>query len=152
MPFRHNSLGVGDIYQNGGDWQLEADLCVTTTPIVGKDCRIFKILAPFSVIHSVTADIAMRYSGRTYGFLSLLNFPLRSIVSLLGFDGRSVCPIRFGDVCSALIYATLQELAVVQDWKDLTAYLAQYHRNCYHAGDTVTVCKAFPQYFVEVQP
>lgn len=152
MPYRHNSWGVGDLYGNGTQWQLEAFLCVTTTPIEAKDCRVFKINAPDEVLHDLTAALAERYSGRVYGVLSLLNYLGRAVVSLFGGDGRKFCPIRFGDVCSALIYAGLQNLAFMQGWKDLAAKLNQWHRNCYHSGDTITICTAFPQYFTEVQP
>ena len=100
MPYRHNSWGVGDLYGNGTQWQLEAFLCVTTTPIEAKDCRVFRINASDQVLHDLTAALAERYSGRVYGFLSLLNYLGRAVVSLFGGDGRKFCPIRFGDVCS----------------------------------------------------
>jgi hypothetical protein len=151
-PYRHTSWGVGDIFIDGTDWQVEADLCVAMTPIAPVGCRIFKINATDPFLHDLAAALAAKYSGRTYGFLSLVNFAGRALVSLFGGDGRKFCPIRYGDVCSALVYAGLQNLAQLQKWPDVTKFLNQYHRNCFQPSDVMTVCKAFPEHFTEVQP
>lgn len=156
MPYRHVSGGMGQIYKPLGsltEWQLEAYLCTTTTPIDDTSgARVFKINAPDAVVINAFVAAAEQFSGNDYGFLSLLNFLPRRFVELFGFDGRKIAPIRFGDICSEIWYVTIQNIAKAMSWNAVLDKTNEWSRNCFHAGDMVTLLTAFPLQFTEEKP
>ena len=153
VAYRHTSGGVGNLFGTG-EWQFEMILCGATTPLDSsnpKVCREFKINAPDNVVKSCVINCMVQNAGKTYGFLSLLNYVPRRLVELVGFNGRKVAPIHIGNVCSSSwLEDCLVPLAHLMGWNDLTAKIGEWNRNVFQSGDMVNLLLSFPQYFTEI--